>query len=441
MSFFHNRLTLIAGLVLLVAPAAAFAQNCTITLPPNPLSAMGLSSVYTVTGTTGGDTCAQESGSSTVFVQAAILDNDPQSATYGSTYIYNPLIVDAGTTPGAPPVAVSLPGRPGYAVVALWFGADAGTITLQGTVPPPPPPASPSTINNVPTDPLTANGCTKTPLGQFAYCNAPAFFTAVHALIPSVIKVPALGTGADGQVCPTSRSFSIVDQDQSDNQTTWYLLLLNGTLAQYNAANVVANPLSTSTPPAAPNGSVVIQNPSDEWLVSEFVDKALGCTPWKWPDLTDAGNLVPSMAANEIQAAIYQKAPIALVPLGDPFAMDYTVNPPVTSLTNVNLYRAGVDQVQALNNAQASTATYCTNLRNIGAQKLLTDSKIFKAAASPLPVGDSLYTTLGGRMMASYQLLNCQALINQPDPITAVTDPVSGLITSITIKATSSGAQ
>jgi len=144
------------------------------------------------------------------------------------------------------------------------------------------------------------------------------------------------------------------------------------------------------------------------------------------------------MPTNEIQAAKYQKAPIALVPLGDPF----TQNPPgTTNLTLVNLYRAGVNQPQALNNTAANTTTYCTNLRSVGAQKLNTDKNIFTAAASPLPaVGTNLFTTLAHRMWGSYEMLNCRALTGQANPITLTpADPAT--TTSAVIKPGSSSVQ
>ena len=44
------------------------------------------------------------------------------------------------------------------------------------------------------------NGLDGSDFGQFAYCNAPQFFTAVNAAIQAgKINVPALGMANDGQ--------------------------------------------------------------------------------------------------------------------------------------------------------------------------------------------------------------------------------------------------
>ncbi len=54
--------------------------------------------------------------------------------------------------------------------------------------------------------------------GQYAYCNAPAFYAAVNnAIMLGQLIVPKLGIAADGGPCPTTRDFIVVDQDQSDN--------------------------------------------------------------------------------------------------------------------------------------------------------------------------------------------------------------------------------
>ena len=130
-------------------------------------------------------------------------------------------------------------------------------------------------------------------LGQFAYCNAPTFFTAVHAAInDDLLRVPPLGTWTDAHgiplPCPSARSWDLVDQDQSDNLYTTYLLTADGLLAQDTAENRAQFPV----PPAT-----VLTNPSDERLLGIFVDPALGCTPWTAPDLTNPGHDGPGLSA------------------------------------------------------------------------------------------------------------------------------------------------
>ena len=72
---------------------------------------------------------------------------------------------------------------------------------------------------------------------------------------------PSLGTGQDHLPCPTTRDFSIVDQDQSDNVTTTYRITDSGQVAQNNQANVAL-------------GGQVQKNGSDERLLT-LVDSAL----------------------------------------------------------------------------------------------------------------------------------------------------------------------
>src|SRR5262249_16767723 len=113
--------------------------------------------------------------------------------------------------------------------------------------------------------------------GQVSGCNAVNFYNAANAAIArGTLKVPAAGTASDGQACDTVRDFAVVDQDQSDNVVTSYLINGNGQTAQNTAANATA--LTGSTP---------IVNGSDDKLLDAFVDPANGCTAFTAPDTTD----------------------------------------------------------------------------------------------------------------------------------------------------------
>ena len=73
-----------------------------------------------------------------------------------------------------------------------------------------------------------------------AFCNGTSFFqAAARAEAQRRLTVPAAGTAANiaRMACPTTRSFTMIDQDQSDNVTSTYLLTANGQTAQDNAAN------------------------------------------------------------------------------------------------------------------------------------------------------------------------------------------------------------
>ena len=181
------------GLAFLAAPVATFAQNpnCTLIVPNNPLTAHGLATPYQLVATKPADgPCHEATKVQAAFVQAAVID-----LTTGHISIYNPLVIDAGTTPAVAPV---VPQLPLFNVVALWFGYNGDDLTLVG--------ANPSV--------LAANDCHQD-MGQFAYCNAPAFFaSAGFELLINNLSIPPLGTGHDGRPCPSVRSFAAVDHHE-----------------------------------------------------------------------------------------------------------------------------------------------------------------------------------------------------------------------------------
>jgi hypothetical protein len=382
------------GLACFAAPVTSFAvvnPDCTLIVPASPLSAAGLATPYKLVATNPANgPCHETNTDQSAFVEAAIIN-----LITGQISIYHPLVVDAGTVPAAPPV---VPPLPFLSAVALWFGYNGDNLTLSGAVP------------NV----LTGADCHQN-MGQFAYCNASAFFASANlAILFGSLHVPAIGNATDGLPCPTVRHFMVVDQDQSDNLPTTYLITPTGTLAQDNAANRAAIP-----------GFTVLGNPSDNRLLDLSIDPALGCTAWAASDLTNPGHTTPALALNELQAAAYQAAPLALIPLGDPFVLN--------DLNKVNEYRQGVNQFPALFAAAASTTTYCTNLRAINIQRLNLDRPQLTAFASPKPaVANSLFTFLANRLFDSYEILGCQALTGQLNPA-HLTKNGAGVVTAATI--------
>ncbi len=199
-------------------------MDCTLIVPANPLSAQGLATPYQLTTPNPANgTCHEGNKAQAAFVQGAIID----PAT-GVISIYNPLVVDQGTQPAVepqPPFDGQIP--PGD-MVALWFGSNGNTLTLQD---------SDGSLGQG----QCVNGSNGSIFGQVSYCNAPAFFQAANQAIQAGKLVPpALGTALDGQPCPTTRDFSIVDQDPSDNVTTTYLVTASGQIAQDTQANAAA---------------------------------------------------------------------------------------------------------------------------------------------------------------------------------------------------------
>ena len=272
------------------------------------------------------------------------------------------------------------------------------------------------------------NGLRGSDFGQFAYCNAPRFFRHVNAAIQAnKITVPPLGTANDGQACPTVRSFAVVDMDQSDNVQTQYLANANGQTAQLSTANQ-----------AQIQNATTLGNPSDNALVSRFLDPALGCQSWGIPDLANNGMMTATLATDELQAAADQTAPVGLVPFGDEMVL--VNNQP--SVAKVNAYRVGVDQMPATTSAGASTTTYCTNIINVALPKLQSDMQTFLNRPSPDggATANSLFTFLASRLNATLSTggLNCTGLLNIQNPVTLTTDG-NGVVTSATLAITGTG--
>jgi len=255
--------------------AAAINGDCTLIVPPGPLSPQGLSTPYQLTATDAENgPCNEANATQAAFVQAVVLDLET-----GKIAIYNPLVVDMGNQPAVLPVVPKLPKK---AIVGIWFGFNGNNLTLQddhGSL------RTGRCVNRV-------HGSL---FGQFAYCNAPAFFRAANqAILANKLTVPPLGRAKDGMTCPSVRDFSVVDMDQSDNVTTTYLVTARGQTAQMITSNQ-----------AAVQNAHTLANGSDNRLLANILDKSLGCTPWMAADLADPGAVVPALPLNELQAAYH----------------------------------------------------------------------------------------------------------------------------------------
>jgi hypothetical protein len=235
------------------------------------------------------------------------------------------------------------------------------------------------------------------PFTQVGACNAPAFFNAANqAIAARKLKVPAPGTARDGQACLTTRSFALIDQDQSDNVTTEYLTTGNGQIAQDTAANT--NSLG---------GPSILFNASDNGLLDLFVDPALGCQPWQVPNLADGGRPATGLPLDELQAAAWAghqgSGPAALVPLNDPMTVDANGN---FSTDKNNTYRSLVD-MPALPAGQ-SPAAYCMDMEKAQGTRLQQDVNLLINGPSPAAgAADNLFTFLAMRLQQSFQNLNC----------------------------------
>ena len=311
-------------------------------MPAHPLSAAGLATPYQLTGPDGqtpeASGCTEANSENLgAFVQATILN----PAT-GALSVYEPLVITQGTKPAAAPVVPKLPRG---AVVTIDFGFNGTNLTQVG--------ATPRALLQG----HCVNGLPGSIFGQVSFCNGTAFFRAAHrAERRGKLVVPSAGSSpVTGQACPTTRDFRIVDQDQSDNVTTKYLLTAAGQTAQLNQANTAALPDATA-----------ISNGSDNALLDGFVDPALGCKPFTEPDLSQGGTLGTSQALDELSAARSQAAPVALIPENDPMALVDNA----FSAAKTNRYRSSVGQpvISAANDAADSPANYCQNMLNIQTQ-------------------------------------------------------------------------
>jgi hypothetical protein len=377
--------------------AADANPNCSLIVPSDPLSAAGLATPYQLVATDpAAGPCNEANANQSAFVQGAII------APNGQISLYNPLVVDTGTQPAVTP---TMPTLPDGAIVALWFGFNGTTLKLTGAA----------------RQGHCINGLGNDLFGQFAYCNASAFFArARQALRDGRIVAPPLGTALDGKPCPTVRDFSIVDQDQSDNVTTSYLVSAQGGIAQNTDAN------------AAALGPGAITNGSDNRLLAVAVDSALGCTPWKAPDLANNGALATSLPLNELSAMVHQPGPPALVPLGDPM----TLKGGKQSITKTNLYRYGVDQPPLFSWwDNGNTKRYCQRLATIAIPRINLDKSLTIMRPSPtLTVANSLYTFLAQRLQFTFSTdgLNCVGLLHIVNPVTATAD-ANGIVTSAVV--------
>jgi hypothetical protein len=373
--------------------SSAVEDTCDIIVPAHPLTARGLATPYQLTGPAGTSPAATgcqmiNSLNLGAFVQATILD--PQT---GALYVYNPLVITAGTRPAVAPV---VPKLPKHAIVTIDFGFNGTFLLQEGATP------------NALAEGNCTDGMPGSPFGQVSFCNGVNFFNAAFQLERSGrLHVPFAGfsrnmvaTGGSlgtGRECPTTRNFDMIDQDPSDNVTTKYLLdAATGQTAQDDNANA-----------ARMNGAQVLVNGSDNALVDDFLDPALDCTPFMAPDLGNHGVMATSQALDELLAARNQSAEAALVPENDEMVLGLGNS---FDAAKTDLYRAEIGQapVDSQTDASSSPQMFCQNMVNIQTPFIAANEKIFAAWPSPVPtVGDTLFTFMANRLASSFDNLNC----------------------------------
>ena len=368
------------------AAQAATSMACTLSVPANPLSAQGLATPWQL-----GDGCSMANfGTEGAFVEATILSPN------GQLQVYNPLVITAGTTAAATPAAPTI-AQGSQVIIDVGFNGTNLALTGPGATGGNGGRGGRFGGRNRNQSGNCVDALGQSLIGQVSACNAVAFYRMANQEIANgTLKVPALGTGTDGQACLTTRSFAVVDQDQSDNVITSYLLNGNGQTAQNTAANATAVA-----------GSQTIVNGSDDKLLAAFLDPANGCTPFTAPDSTDPTGTSGSQALNELSAKVNQTGTIAEVPTNDEMALVAGA----MSVQKTNVYRSLVDQPMLAGNTNPVTVAtdYCQNLTNIQPARNQLDMAKELAFGTPVAaVGNNLATFLGNRLNMSFANLNCQ---------------------------------
>ena len=364
------------------AAQAAASMNCTLTVPANPLSAQGLATPWQL-----GDGCSMANAATEgAFVEATIL------APNGQLQVYNPLVITAGTTAAATPAAPTI-ARGSQVIIDVGFNGTNLVLQGQGA-----------------RQGRCVDALGQSVIGQVSACNAVNFYNLANAEIArGTLTVPPAGTSLDGQPCLTTRSFAVVDQDQSDNVVTTYLINGNGQTAQNTAANA-----------AAIAGATTLVNGSDDKLLAAFLDPANGCTAFSAPDATATGGTSGSQALNELSARVNQQAPIAVVPPND----EMTLVNAAFSIAKTNVYRSLVDQPLLAGNVNPTTVAmdYCQNLANIQpARNQLDMTRELNTGTPVAAVGNTLATFMGNRLSMSFVNLGC-ANFGLTNPVTVTLD-------------------
>jgi hypothetical protein len=378
------------------ADQAAASTNCTVSVPANPLTAQGLGSPWVL-----GDGCTWANGGTEgVFVDATIL------APNGQLQVYDPLVINQGTTPAVAPTPPTIAAG---SQVILSVGFNGAALALVG--------AGAQQGNCI-------DAFGNSLIDQTPQCNAASFYRMANAEIAQgTLKIPAAGTGNDGQACQTTRDFALIDQDQSDNAVAHYLYdPATGQSAQDSGANQ-----------AAMANATVEANGSDNGLLDGFVDPALGCTPFTAPNPTNPNGASASQALNELSARQNQKGTVALLPVSDPQLLvggNFSIG-------KTNAYRTETDQprLAATTNTSRNAARYCQNMVNIATPRLKLDAAMETGTASPVPaLGNNLANFLAARLSGSFGNLNCQNF-GLTNPVTLTLDG-NGVATGATFNST-----
>ena len=365
------------------ADQAAASMNCAISVPANALTAQGLATPWQL-----GDGCSWANGATEgAFVEATIL------APNGKVQVYDPLVVNQGTQSAVAPTPPTIAAG-SQVIISLGFNGNALALVGPGA----------AQANCI--DALGNSLINQTP-----QCNAANFYRLANAEIArGTLKAPALGTAKDGQACPTTRDFSVIDQDQSDNVVARYLFDPNtGQTAQATAANV-GNMAQ----------AVTQTNGSDEGLIAGFVDPALGCRPWMARNPTNPNGIERLAGAERADGQAGSAGYGRAAPGQRPAAPGRR---PVQRGQDQPLPagdRPGAAVVQ--DDRPAERGEVLPEHGQHPAPRLKLDATLEAGTASPVPaLGNNLANFLAARLSGSFDNLNCNNF-GLTNPVTLTLD-------------------
>jgi hypothetical protein len=449
------------------AAGAAADPNCTLIVPLNPLTPLGLATPYQLTATDPADgPCHENDDSQAAFVQGAIIN----PAT-GQISVYDPLVIDAGSTAAVAPV---LPTIPANAVVALWFGFNGDDLTLKGAdqvqsaalssaaqvsdtvrsihrssgltsggnatqpraaldaqVSAPTPPAEADVAGS---SGSVSKGAGAAPAGGFAFPAAAAVpdfllqsadcvagednngqftgFTQVGACNATAFFAAANAAIAAGKLTVPAPGNSV---DGQPCLTTRSFAFVDADQSADVTTEYLTAPDGRIAQDTAANktsmaGAGTLASQGDNALLDQSVDPALGCSPWQQPNLADNGAPTSALPLDELQAAAWAGrnggGAEALVPLNDPATLDRFGN---YDEVKADTLRSILDMAPMP--AGQSPGAYCTELEQAQGSRLQQDVNLLFGAASPQPrQADNLFTFLAMRLDQSFNKLGCGSL-------------------------------
>lgn len=360
-------------LYMLMNIALVVSQTCNLIIPNDPLTSIGLATPYIY------EDCDQLNPDQSSFVEAVIINK-----LTSNIRIYTPLIINKDMTPLVPPVVPYLDPND---VVGIWFGSNADILIINND------------NNNI----CVNGGLPGDYFGQVAACNAELFFLTVDQLVQNnVLKIPEFAIGFNGYLCPGVRSFSVVDMDQSDNVVSRYIVVEEKDIVQYSQDNLML---------FCNNVTRILTNPSDNRLLADFINPALGCVnTFVAPDISNNNITRTAQALLELQAYFYGFNNNALVPVNNPMVKtngEY-------NLYKTNEFRKLVHQPVAPTIFQASPTDYCVNFLKGLAQIILEQQYTVNFTSPNVDEAPNLFRFLLNRWYISFgpNGLNCSGLLN-----------------------------